>query len=200
MLCYIAAIEMLSQYCSMSKAPARQRKITRAFKLDESLDKEISDLARKTGITPSSLVSQVLQKHTEWGQYIGNGTNFVTVDVEIFKSFIQELSEDKLVEIARSSALVETHNFLKFRYHEVNPRTVFGFMETMFSHANIGEISILSHEDLYEIDFRHSLGINWSIFLSEYIQGILSSFLDMQTSSELSPLGCSVIAKKSQDE
>lgn len=183
----------------MSKAPARQRKITRAFKIDESLDREISELASKSGITQSSLVGQVLRKHTEWGQYTGNGTNFVTVDAEIFKSFIQELSEDKLVEIARSSALVETHNFLKFRYHVVNQKTVFGFLETLFSHANIGEVSIVSHEEQYEINFRHSLGINWSIFLSEYIQGILSSFLEMQTSSEVSPLGCSVIAKKNQD-
>jgi hypothetical protein len=180
-----------------------QKKVTRAFKIDESLDREISEQARKTGITPSSLVSHVLGEFTEWGRYTGKGTNFLTIDTEIFKSLIQELSEDKIVEIARSSALVETHNFLKFRYHTVNQETVLSFIETLSSHANIGEASIVSDDNgdhHYEINFRHPLGINWSIFLSEYVQGMLSSFLDMQTSSEVSPSGCFISARKKQEQ
>jgi hypothetical protein len=181
------------------KNRVRSKKVTRAFKIEEQLDRAIANHAKKIGITPSSLVSQVLRRHTEWGQYIGTGTNFLTVDIQIFQSFLQELDEEKIVEIARSSALVSTHNFLKFRYHKVNFDTVIDFLETLSLYANIGEANIINNEedeDRYEINFRHPLGIKWSIFLSEYVQGILSSFLEMHTSSEVSPLGCSIIAVK----
>lgn len=180
----------------MSKNHSRERKVTRAFKIDETLDREIADQARKIGITPSSLVSQVLRGYTEWGRYTGKGTNFVTIDTEIFKSFIQELDEEKIIEIARSSALVETHNFLKFRFQRIDPDTVLKFIEVLSSNANIGEASVIVNDDSYEINLRHSLGVNWSVFLSEYIQGMLSSFLEMRTTAEVSPFGCSVTARK----
>ncbi len=188
------------------------RKVTRAFKLEQELDQAITAQAQKIGITPSSLVSQILRKHVSWGQYIGNGTSFLTIDTEIFKSMLEELSEDRIVEIARSSALVSTENFLKFRYQKIDVISVFDFLEALYLYSNLGETNIISQgeeedEDevrktgpkrtranRYEINVRHPFGIKWSIFLSEYIQGILSSFLEMQTSAEVSPLGCSIEA------
>ncbi|MGI0091484.1 MAG: hypothetical protein ACREBS_07230 [Nitrososphaerales archaeon] len=173
------------------------KKVTRAFKIDGNLDGALTSQAKKIGITPSSLVSQILHKYVEWGQYIGPGTSFLTIDKEIFASFLGELSEERIVEIARSSALVSTHNFLKFRYQKISFDTVIDFLELLSSHSNMGEANVISEEDdqsRYEINVRHSFGMKWSIFLSEYISGILSSFLEMRTTSEVSPLGCSILA------
>ncbi|HZW57069.1 MAG TPA: hypothetical protein VFF30_12340 [Nitrososphaerales archaeon] len=188
---------MVSRQQGINKA---RKKVTRAFKIDDNLDRTIAGQAEKTGITPSSLVSQILRRYVEWGQFTGVGTNFVTIDKEVFAAFLDELSEDRIVEIARSSALVSTHNFLKFRYQRINFDTIRDFLGSLSAHSNVGEVRIMEDEDTehsgrYEINARHSLGMKWSIFLSEYISGILSSFLEMQTTTEeLSPLGCSVIA------
>jgi hypothetical protein len=181
----------------------RERKVTRAFKIEEGLDHAITNQAKKIGITTSSFVNQVLRRYTEWGQYIGPRSNFLTIDMEIFKSFLQELDDETIVEIARSSALVATHNYLKFRYQKVNFDIVINFIETLASNANIGEANIVEsreEKNHYEINVRHSLGIKWSLFLSEYIQGIFSSFLEMYTSSEVSPLGCTIIAVKVESD
>jgi len=174
-----------------------RKKVTRAFKIEDNLDAAITTKAKKIGITPSSLVSQILRRHIEWGQYIGLGTTFLTIDKEIFASFLEETSEDRLIEIARSSSLVSTHNFLKFRYQKINFNTVMDFLETLSSYSNIGETNIVMDEENdshLEINVRHSFGMKWSIFLSEYISGILSSFLEMQTNREVSQLGCTIIA------
>lgn len=187
----------------MSTSKRLARKVTRAFKIDETLDKEITNRAKKSGITPSSLASQVLSRYVWWGQYTGKGSNFVTLDSEILKSLIDELDEEKLVEIARSSALVSTHNFLKFRYRKVNFESVINFIENLSLQGNIGEVNVVpsdpDDERRHEINVRHSLGIKWSIFLSEFVQGMFSSFLEMQTSSEVSHLGFSIIAIEKRD-
>jgi len=178
-----------------------RRKVTRAFKIEDNLDAAITTKAKKIGITPSSLISQVLRRHIEWGQYIGLGTTFLTIDKEIFASFLEEIGEDRLVEIARSSSLVSAHNFLKFRYQKINFDTVMDFLETLSSNTNIGETNIMMDEEgvgHIEINVRHSLGMKWSIFLSEYISGILSSFLEMETETEVSQLGCTITAARSK--
>lgn len=180
-----------------TKERIRSRKVTRAFKMDEGLDREIVNRAKKIGITPSSLVSQVLLMYIEWGQYLGKGSNFLTLDTQVFQLFLQELDEEKIIDIARTSALVSTHDFLKFRYRTISFETVLNFLENFSSYGNIGEANIIrTEQDRLETNFRHSLGIKWSIFLSEYVQGMLSSFIDMQTSGEVSPFGCSIIALK----
>jgi len=174
----------------------RRKKVTRAFKIEDTLDDAITTKAKKIGITPSSLVSQILRRHIEWVQYIGMGTTFLTIDKEIFVSFLEEMSEDRLVEIARSSSLVSAHNFLKFRYQKINFDNVMDFLETLSSNSNIGETNIVIDEDgrNLEINVRHSLGMKWSIFLSEYISGILSSFLELRAETEVSQLGCTITA------
>jgi hypothetical protein len=175
-----------------------RRKVTRAFKIDESLDSSILEKAEKVGITPSSLVSQVLKTYIEWGQFAGPGTTQLTVEKEIFVALLGELPEERLVDIARSSSLVAAHEFLKFRYHKVNLVTVLDYIDKLSLYSNLGEMTVVRDEydrGSYEINVRHSLGMKWSIFLSEYISGIFSSFLRMQTSAEVSPLGCSVRAK-----
>ena len=183
---------------SLQKVNRARKKVTRSFKIDDTLDQAIATQAEKVGITPSSLVSQILRRHAEWGQYTGAGTNFVTMDKEVFAAFLDELSEDRIVEIARSSALVSTHNFLKFRYQRINFDTIRDFIVSLSTYSNMGEVSIIEDAEQrgrYEINARHALGMKWSIFLSEYISGILSSFLEMQTSTEeVSPLGCSIVA------
>jgi hypothetical protein len=180
-----------------------RRKVTRAFKLEESLDTAITGHAKKIGITPSSLVSQVLRKYVEWGQYVGPGTTFLTIDKEVLLSFLEETSEDRLVDMARGSALVSTHNFLKFRYRKINFDTVMDFLGLLSSYSNIGEMNFVADEEdrnRYEINVRHSLGMKWSVFLSEYISGMLSSFLGMQAKTEVSPLGCSIFAVVSREQ
>ena len=178
-----------------------RKKVTRAFKIENSLDAAITSKASKIGITPSSLVSQVLARYVEWGQYTGPGSTFLTIDRQLITSFLEELSEDKIIEIARSSVLISTHNFLKFRYQKINLQTVMNYLETLSSFCNIGETNVIQEEEghRYEFNVRHSFGMKWSIFLSEYIAGILSSFLEMQTTTEVSPLGCSIVAVKKKE-
>jgi hypothetical protein len=172
----------------------RRKKVTRSFKIEDTLDNAITTKAKKIGITPSSFVSQILRRHIDWVQYIGTGTTFLTIDKEIFVSFLEEMSEDRLVEIARSSSLVSALNFLKFRYQKINFDNVMDFLETLSSNSNIGETNIVIDEDgrNLEINVRHSLGMKWSIFFSEYISGILSSFLELRAETEVSQLGCTI--------
>ena len=184
-------------------APEQHRKVTRAFKIEDSLDKSIANRAKKLGITPSSFVSQVLQSYVVWGQYVGPGTSFLTVDKEIFTSLLQEVNEERLLEIARSTALVSTHNYLKFRYQKISLETVLDFLEALSNNSNTAEIRIVTEEDnqrQFEINVRHPFGMKWSLFLAEYISGMFSSFLEMQTTSEISPLGCTIVAIGSKKE
>ncbi|MHB8568242.1 MAG: hypothetical protein ACYC7D_07320 [Nitrososphaerales archaeon] len=173
-----------------------RKKLTRAIKISENLDTAIVDYANKIGITPSSLVNQILMRHLDWGQYMSDTSPFVVIDKQIFIALIENITEERIVEVARSIALVTTHNFIKFRYKKVDERSVLDYFETVSSYMNLGELNTIEDKqgNQLEIIMRHALGIKWSIFLTEFVSGILSSFLNMETHSEISTLGCSVIA------
>jgi len=183
-----------------SYAGRSTKKVTRAFKMEDDLDREISWQAKKKSITTSSLINQILRRYTDWYQYIGHGSNFLTLDKEMFASFLYEISEEKLIEIARSSALVSIHSFLQFRYPKINLDTIMDYFSNLSSYSNLGEINIIDEgHDRFEIHIRHPFGMKWSIFQAEYISGILSSFLEMQTTTEVSPLSCSISAVRKKE-
>ena len=174
-----------------------KRRVSRAFKIGENLDRDLVEQASKAGITPSSLVNQILMRHLDWGRYLSDNSNFLTIDRQVFISMIEDLSEDRIIELARSTALVATHNFIKFRYDEITFETLLDYLELMSTYMNLAEISVRNNKGGkgYEILVRHPLGIKWSIFLAEFISGMFGSFLEMETTSEISPLGCSISIK-----
>ncbi len=174
-----------------------RRRISRAFKIGENLDRALLEKSEKMGMTPSSLVNQILIRYLDWSQYVSDGSTFLTIDRQTLTAMIENLSEDRIIEVARSTALVATHNFVKFRYNEINSDTILDYLELMSTYMNLADISTRRGKDnnSFEVLVRHLMGIKWSVFLSEFISGLFSSFLEMETTSEISPLGCSVLAR-----
>jgi hypothetical protein len=173
----------------------RGKKVTRAFKITEALDDAIISQAEKRGITPSSFISHVMTEYFEWWIYSSKGSAFVIVDRRVLTALMEGLDEEKIVDVARSIALITTREFLKFHFGKLDSETVLEFLDTLGLHMNWGDVKTVEKSDGgVEVLVTHELGIRWSIFVSEFIANLLSSYLDMQTTTEYSTFGCTVLA------
>jgi hypothetical protein len=179
------------------RATSRQggKKVTRAFKISKALDDALISQAEKQGITPSSFMNQLLMQYFDWWHYSSKGSSFLTLDKLVIAALIEDLDEEKTSDIARSIALIATRDFLKFRFGKLDSETVLTFLGTLDRYMHWGDVkTIKSEKGGLEVLVKHDLGIKWSIFISEFISSLLSSFLDMQTSVEISTFGCVVLA------
>jgi hypothetical protein len=179
------------------RAASRQagRKVTRAFKITEALDDAVVTQAEKQGITPSSFINRLLAQYFDWWQYASKGSAFLAIDRLVVVALIEDLDEEKTSDIARSIALITTRDFLKFRFERLDSETVFAFLAMLDQYMHWGDVKTIKRDDEgLEVLVKHDMGIKWSIFISEFISSLLSSFLDMRTSVEISTFGCTVIA------
>jgi hypothetical protein len=184
------------------RASARSagKKVTRAFKITKALDEAVISEADKQGITPSSFINRVLGEYFDWSNYAAKGSGFVTLDRLVLMAMIEDLDEEKTGDIARSIAVVSTRDFLRFRFGNTNPETLFKFLDMLDHYMHWGDVKTLRREGGVEVLVKHDMGIKWSIFISEFISSLLSSFLGLQTSAEISTFGCTVLANKEEEE
>lgn len=178
-----------------ASARAAGKKVTRAFKITKALDEAVVSQAEKQGITPSSFINRLLGQYFDWWHYASKGSAFLTLDRLVLMALIEDLDEEKTSDIARSIALITTRDFLKFRFGKLSPETLFKFLDMLDGYMHWGDVKTLRREDgAVEVLVKHDMGIKWSIFISEFISSLLSSFLDLQTSVEISTFGCTVLA------
>jgi hypothetical protein len=179
------------------RASLRQegKKVTRAFKITKALDDAIIAEAEKQGITSSSFMNHLLVQYFDWWHYASKGSAFLSLDRLVLMALIEDLDEEKISDIARSITLVATRDFLKFRFGKLDSETVFTFLGTLDLYMHWGNVKTTKREDGgLEVLVKHDMGIKWSIFTSEFVSSLLSSFLDMKSSVEFSTFGCSVLA------
>jgi hypothetical protein len=171
------------------------KKITRAFKITKALDEAVITEAGNQGITPSSFINRLLTQYFDWGHYASKGSSFLTLDRQVLMALLQDLDEEKTGDVARSIALIRTRDFLRFRFGKVDSETVFKFLGILDLYMHWGDVKTTKREDGgMEVLVKHDLGMKWSIFTSEFVSSLLSSFLDMRTSVEFSTFGCAVEA------
>lgn len=173
----------------------RARKVTRAFKLAKNLDDAVILQSDKRGITPSSFMNNLLVQYFDWWQFAEKGSPFMALDRRLLMTIIDEVSEEKSTDIARSMALMTSREFIKSRFGKLDLDSVLGFLELLGARMNWGEITTRkSNVGALEVTVKHDMGAKWSVFLSEFISSLFSAFLDMETVSEFSTFGCSVTA------
>ena len=176
--------------------PAQKaRKVTRAFKISKSLDDAVILHSDKAGITPSSFLNHLLVQYFDWWEFDTHGSSMLTLDRRLFGSLIEELDEERIADIAKSVALMTSREFIKFRGSRLDTEGILSYLELVGAHMNWGQVTVNRDGGDLEVLVKHDLGIKWSLFLSEFISSLLSSFLAMETSSEFSTFGCSVRAR-----
>jgi hypothetical protein len=170
------------------------KKVTRAFKIAKNLDDVLVKRSEKSGITPSSFINNLLIQYFDWWQFAEKKGSFMVFDRRLITALIEEIDEEKSVDIARSVALMMSREFMMFRFGKIDRDSVLDFLEILSDHMNWGEITIKSERENLVVMVKHELGARWSLFLSEFISNLFSSFLEMETTFEFSTFGCTITA------
>jgi hypothetical protein len=173
----------------------RAKKVTRAFKIAENLDDVLIQHSEKSGITPSSFINNLLIQYFDWWQFAQKRGSFMVLDRRLIRAIIEEVDDDTSVDIARSVAVMMSREFMMSRFGKVDKDSIFRFLEMLDNNMNWGEMTPTKTEGgKLEVMVKHDLGVKWSLFVSEFISSLFSSFLAMKTTSEFSTFGCSITA------
>lgn len=143
-------------------------------------------------------MSQLMKQYFEWWRYSSKESQFLVIDRRVLVAMIDNLDEEKVVDIATSISLITMRDFLRLRFGKLDTKTMLEFLDTLDLHMNWGNLKTTEEPDGgIEVLVTHALGIKWSIFVSEFISNMLSSYLNMRTATEYSTFGCTVIASRS---
>jgi len=177
------------------------KKVTRAFKISKALDEAVVSEAGKQGITPSSFINRLLTQYFDWWHYASKGSSFLTLDRLVLTAMIEDIDEERIGDIARGIAMMSTRDFLRFRFGKLDSETASRFLEMLDLYMHWGDVKTFRREGGgLEVLVKHDSGIKWSIFTSEFVSSLLSSFLDMRTTIEFSTFGCSVLAVPAREQ
>jgi len=177
------------------------KKVTRSFKISKALDEAVVSEAGKQGITPSSFINRLLTQYFDWWHYASKESSFLTLDRLVLTAMIEDIDEERIGDLARSIAMMSTRDFLKFRFGKIDSETASRFLGMLDLYMHWGDVKTIRKEGGgLEVLVRHDMGIKWSIFTSEFVSSLLSSFLDMRATVEFSTFGCSVLAVPAREK
>ena len=149
--------------------------VVRAIRIDNSLDKSITDAASEKGLSFNLLVNQILTKYTEFDR-VAEKLGFIGFSPSSLKKFLNLISKEESESLGALSGF-SGQNAKQFANILVGRSDLEGFIATLklmekYIRAFSIEVSVKDHE--YQLIMSHSLGMKWSNFL----KGMMSSTLE----------------------
>ncbi|HEX4919540.1 MAG TPA: hypothetical protein VFV92_02230 [Candidatus Bathyarchaeia archaeon] len=162
--------------------PSQSRKTeTVSYRIRPDLKSALEEEARRLGINPNALVSQIFSRHISWGRYIGR-LNFVPVSKDFLRFVFETLSGDDIGRIAKLLGESQAHEELLFLFQHISPGTVLMFMDLWASHFDAWDHKYDGGKHLYTI--KHDVNLNFSFFTKEYVSSLIQSTLGAKVDFE----------------
>ena len=96
---------------------------TRAFRIDDTVDRQLRELAEREGVTVSFLANKALRRLVEWDMY-ADRFGFTAMPKEALSRMIGLLSEDEVRELGRWAGEDVYRAFTTFMFKHLDLETV----------------------------------------------------------------------------
>ncbi len=167
-----------------SNANVKRRKTsTVSFRIDKRYDQILRVEAEEKRITLNTLVNQVFGEYVEWHRYVKQfGTIILSKDA--FKLFLDNLENDKIINIAIEIATRAPKEFILFKWKEINQSNLIDFIKMFFDHCGYGHYDYqFTESKVNKFSIRHDLGKKGSLFLKAYVETVVKDTLGITSKS-----------------
>jgi hypothetical protein len=150
------------------------KSVVRSIRITKELDDLIRQEAKGAGVTVNGLISSILTKYAEWDRY-ADRFGFVTVPRDGFRTLIDAVEEEKLIEIAEEFGPAKTREMTLLWFKRVNLETYLRYLSVQMRHGRLADYEMQAGADGDTISLHHGLGAKFSLLLSRGIEQVLAS-------------------------
>ena len=150
-------------------SPVRKTE-TVSYRIRPDLKLALEEEARRLGINPNALVSQIFSRHISWGRYVGQ-LKFIPVSKDFLRLVFDSLRQEQIENIARDLGEFSAHEELLFLFQEITPGTILKFTDLWASHFDAWDHKYDLGRHVFTI--KHDVNQNFSHFTKEYISSLL---------------------------
>jgi hypothetical protein len=161
-------------------AGKRKKTILRTIRLSEEIDTLLERDAQKQNISTNALVGKIMARYVEWDRIIEK-LDFVSFPNTFFVALINEVSDEKLQEIASQEAIRQIQNQTIWDFGKTDFDT---FLKTILLVGKYGIASDISVESWgegsYVITLHHRWGKKGVVFFRSFFESSIRSELGVQ--------------------
>jgi hypothetical protein len=155
----------------LNSGPAKKTE-TVSYRIRADLRSALDEEARRLGINPNALVSQILTRHIDWGRYIGR-LNFIPVSKDFLRLIFDYLPIEEIEKTARSLGEAAAHEEILFLFTRISPATLISFLNLWASHFDATDHQYDGGKHVFTV--KHDVNLNYSRFTKEYLSSLLRS-------------------------
>jgi hypothetical protein len=155
----------------------RKKTSTVSFRIDKEYNQILRVEAEEKRITLNTLVNQIFGEYVEWHRYVKQfGTIILSKDA--FKLLLDNLENDKIINIAIEIATKAPKEFILFKWKEINSSNLIDFIKMFFDHCGYGQYDYqFTESKVNKFSIRHELGKKGSLFLKAYVETVVKDML-----------------------
>lgn len=147
---------------------------TVSYRIRSELRSALEEEARRLGINPNALVSQIFARHISWGRYVGR-LNFIPVSKDFLRLVFESLPREDTEKIATSLGESAAHEELLFLFQHISPGTILMFIDLWASHFEAWDHQYEGGKHFVTV--KHDVNLNFSQFTKAYVSSLLQSTL-----------------------
>lgn len=161
----------------------RKKTSTVSFRIDSKYDQILRVEAEEKRVTLNTLVNQIFGEYVEWHRYVKQfGTIILSKDA--FKLFLDNLENDKIINIAIEIATKAPKEFILFKWKEINQSNLIDFIKMFFDHCGYGQYDYqFTESKVSKFSIRHDLGKKGSLFLKTYVETVIKDTIGITCQS-----------------
>ncbi len=149
---------------------------TRAFRIDDTVDRQLREWAEREGVTVSFLANKALRRLVEWDMY-ADRFGFIAMPKEALSRMIELLSEDEVRELGRWAGENVYRAFTTFVFKHLDLEAVLEVIPKLTSrYTKAFEYEEKRDGSRTVIVMRHGRGRKYSLYYEELARGL---FVDL---------------------
>jgi hypothetical protein len=149
-----------------------KKSVVRSIRIPKELDELIRQSAEDSGVTMNGLISSILSRYSEWDRYVEQ-FGFVTLPRDGFRTLIEGLQEEKLVEIADAFGPPAARDISLVWFKEVNLETFLRYLSMQSRDGGFGAFEVDKSAKADTVSLNHNLGARFSLLFSRFLEQTL---------------------------
>lgn len=143
-------------------------------RLDKIILNKLKTEAQQKEISVNTLINQTLRSHSDWHSNAAKA-GFISVRKRLIMKLMEEISEEKLTDIAEFIVKKDTKDFVLMLRNEYNIESALDVLETWIKIAGYPYRHEVNYEQ-HHYTIQHEMGIKWSLYLKEQYRFLFEEF------------------------
>jgi len=146
----------------------RTKTISKSFRIDEAASEALEREATALNVSTNTLVNQILKEFADFDRF-AKRVSTVKVSSSIFRSFLEQIESDKVIEVAEATGSSIPQTFAISKSGRVVTESLLDYVRASAMYAHLFEFNETDDGQRRLITLVHDFGSNWSIFVVHYV-------------------------------